>query len=464
MKKKLTNNLGFKIISVFLAIMLWLVVLNVSDPEKTTTIVSIPITILNEEAVTGQGKIYEVVAGKTASVKVTGPRTIIDSLEPSSFKATADLADLSMTNAVDVKVELVTASYRSKVDIDVQTTMRISVEELVDMEFTAEVSEKGRLPEGYVIFDKSMDDTVVKVTAPKSVMDTIAKVAATVDISNVDKDFSTAAMFQAFDNRGNIIDANEKNITFNISETIVHMTVYSVKQIPLVYEIKEEDYPDTVISSSVINRERVTIAGREEALSQIEQLVLDTSSLEMSPENSLYELVYDLQELLPEGIYVYGSDKSATITVETDAIITRTYTIPANEIAIKSLTEGFSASHETSGNIEYTLRGRKSYLDAFEPNDNPLFVSTKDLAEGEYDLEVQMDLEDGITLINPVYIKVKIMKKEDEPVTSSSSAGTSSSDTSVGVNTSPEERTTTRNDTSGETETTSGNTNKSGGE
>ena len=113
MKKKLTNNLGFKIISVILAIMLWLVVLNVSDPEKTTTIVNIPITILNESAITGQEKIYQVIAGKTATVKVTGPRTIIDSLEASSFKATADMADLSMTNAVEVKVELIKASYRS---------------------------------------------------------------------------------------------------------------------------------------------------------------------------------------------------------------------------------------------------------------------------------------------------------------------------------------------------------------
>ena len=166
MKKKLTNNLGFKIISVILAIMLWLVVLNVSDPEKTTTIVNIPITILNESAITGQEKIYQIIAGKTATVKVTGPRTIIDSLEASSFKATADMADLSMTNAVEVKVELIKASYRSKVSIDVQTTMRIAVEDLVHMEFTAEVAEQGKLPEGYVVFGKNMDKTIVNVTAP----------------------------------------------------------------------------------------------------------------------------------------------------------------------------------------------------------------------------------------------------------------------------------------------------------
>lgn len=462
MKKKLTNNLGFKIISVILAIMLWLVVLNVSDPEKTTTIVNIPITILNESAITGQEKIYQIIAGKTATVKVTGPRTIIDSLEASSFKATADMADLSMTNAVEVKVELIKASYRSKVSIDVQTTMRIAVEDLVHMEFTAEVAEQGKLPEGYVVFGKNMDKTIVNITAPKSVMDTIAKVAAVVDLTGRNEDFSTVAKFQAFDNRGNLIGLESKNVSFDIPETKVDMTIYAIKQIPLVYQIDKDRYPDTVITSDTINREMITIAGRSGDLSTINELVLDTSSLVFEADKSRYDLTYNLQELLPKGIYVYGNDKTAMITVETDAIITKTFTLPTNEIAIKSLSEGFSASHETSGSIEYTLKGKKSILDNFDPNNNQFFVSTKDLSEGEYNLEVQTDLEEGLMLANPVFVKVKITKKEDGSQTTTKAPETSSS-----VVTSQQTTTTTTQETSSkkeDEETTTNNTEQQGGE
>ena len=68
MRKKLTNNLGYKILSVIFAVMLWLTVLNISDPQKTATIENIPITITNDKAITGQDKVYKIASGKTATV------------------------------------------------------------------------------------------------------------------------------------------------------------------------------------------------------------------------------------------------------------------------------------------------------------------------------------------------------------------------------------------------------------
>ena len=68
-KKKLTNNIGLKIASVILAVLIWLVVLNVSDPDKTITISNIPITFINENAITGQDKVYEIASGKAATLK-----------------------------------------------------------------------------------------------------------------------------------------------------------------------------------------------------------------------------------------------------------------------------------------------------------------------------------------------------------------------------------------------------------
>lgn len=445
MKKKLTNNLGFKILSVVLAILLWLIVVNVSDPEKTTTITNIPITVLNEEAVTGQEKVYEIISGRTATVEVTGPRTIIDSLEASSFRATADLSKLSMTNAVEIDVELVTVSYRSKVDIDVQTTMKIQIENLVNKEFTAEVSDRGTVADGFVIYNRTMAEDLVEVTAPESVMDTIAKVGVSVNVSGAYEDFTVTEKFQAYDNRGNVIDAESNNISFSIQETEIKVTVYPVKQIAIIYEIDETDYPNTIFSSITISRDHIMIAGKSEGLAAINELVLDTSMLQVTQNNSSYELRYDINELLPDGVYVYGDDNSITIKVETDAIITRTFTVPVNDIGIKSLGEGYSAAHETTGTIAYVLRGRKSVLEQLSTEDNSLFVSTKDLAEGEYNLAVQMDLEDGIELVQPVYVRVKITEK-DKPTESTTPGNTSTGeDTSSENESSSEEEKTTDN-------------------
>lgn len=412
MKKKLTNNISLKILSVFLAIMLWLVVINVSDPDKTSTINNIPITIINEDAITGQEKVYEIVSGAKASVEVTGPRTIIDSLDKGSFRATADLSKLSMTGAVEVEVELVTPAYRSKVDIDVKTTMKVAVEDLLHKEFTVEVVDRGNPASGYVIFGRDITDKTVEIVAPQSVMATIDKVCVMVDVTGEKDDFSELAKFHAYDNRGNVIDAEKNNIEFSKQETKVDVTVYPIKQVPFVYEIDKSKYPDAIIIATNISRENIMLVGREENLSKVSELLLDTSALNITNEQNSYELNYTIKDLLPEGVYVYGEDKTVSIKVETDGIITKTFEIPVNDIAIKSLGDGLSAAHETTGMLSYTLKGRKSMLDVFVAEDNPLFVSTKNLGVGEYNLEVLMDLEEGIELVQSIYVKVKISEKD----------------------------------------------------
>lgn len=434
MRKRLTNNISLKILSVFLAIMLWLVVVNVSDPEKTSTINNIPITIVNEDAIIGQEKVYEVVSGAKASVQVTGPRTIIDSLDKGSFRATADLSKLSMTGAVEVEVELVTPSYRSKVDIDVKTTMKVAVEDLLHKEFTVEVVDRGSLTNGYVIFGRDIADKTVEVVAPQSVMATIAKVCVMVDVTGEKDDFTEVAKFHAYDNRGNVIDALKNNIEFSKEETKVDVTVYPIKQVSFVYDIDKSKYPDAIITGTTISRESIMLVGRAENLSKVNEILLDTSSLSITNDVNSYELSYNIKELLPEGVYVYGEDKTVSIKVDTDGIITKTFEIPVNDIAIKSLGDGLSAAHETTGMLRYTLKGRKSMLDVFVAEDNPLFVSTKNLGVGEYDLEVLMDLEEGIELVQPIYVKVKISEKDitTEPTSEQESTTPESTSTQPG--------------------------------
>ena len=74
MKKKLTNNLLLKIISVIAAILLWIIVINIDNPTDTFTINDIPIQVLNEQsAITDNGLTYEIVGSQTVSVEVTAP-------------------------------------------------------------------------------------------------------------------------------------------------------------------------------------------------------------------------------------------------------------------------------------------------------------------------------------------------------------------------------------------------------
>ena len=57
MKDKLLHNLGLKIISCIVAVILWLVVVNVSDPVVDTTYSDIPLTVTGSESLAAEGKV-----------------------------------------------------------------------------------------------------------------------------------------------------------------------------------------------------------------------------------------------------------------------------------------------------------------------------------------------------------------------------------------------------------------------
>lgn len=70
MKQVLTRNVGLKILSLFLAVLSWVVIMNIDDPYITKTIDDIPVNILNENAVEENNKMYEIDSGDTATIKV----------------------------------------------------------------------------------------------------------------------------------------------------------------------------------------------------------------------------------------------------------------------------------------------------------------------------------------------------------------------------------------------------------
>ena len=70
MKERVSHNFGLKVLSLALAALLWIVVINSQDPVETVTFEDVPVTIINEEALIAKDKIPEVVEGD--SVKVTG--------------------------------------------------------------------------------------------------------------------------------------------------------------------------------------------------------------------------------------------------------------------------------------------------------------------------------------------------------------------------------------------------------
>lgn len=97
MRERLTYNFGLKILSLALAVLVWLVVLSIEDPVYTREFSDISVTEINGDQITEAGKAYSYVGGNTVSVKVKGKTSIVNRLSKDDLLAVADLSTLSIT-------------------------------------------------------------------------------------------------------------------------------------------------------------------------------------------------------------------------------------------------------------------------------------------------------------------------------------------------------------------------------
>ena len=114
MKKGLMNNWGLKILSFLLAVMLWLIVVNIDDPVTTQTFNNIPVVVTNAEVLAATNQTYQIEDGtQNVSVTVRAKRSVLNKIKADNIKATADMKELTLQTQIPISVEITGVSYES---------------------------------------------------------------------------------------------------------------------------------------------------------------------------------------------------------------------------------------------------------------------------------------------------------------------------------------------------------------
>ena len=170
MKKVLTRNIALKIISFLIAVLCWVMIMNISDPYITSTIDDIEVQTINTETMEQHNKRYDVESGDIISIKVRGKRSIIDGLKNTDFIAVADFNEMSMVNAVPIHVSPKESSKYSADEIEIleQTQMmKLTLEELDTQTFRVNVRQTGEAKEGYYVTELNANPNIIEISGSK---------------------------------------------------------------------------------------------------------------------------------------------------------------------------------------------------------------------------------------------------------------------------------------------------------
>lgn len=447
MKEKLTNNLVLKIASVLFAIIVWLIVLNINDPNKTVSVSNIPVEIINDDAITGIGKAYKVKSGATCTIKISGPRSIVDKLYPEDFTAVADIKDLSLTNSVPIEVELKSNTYKSKIDISVETYLKLEIEDVIEKEYEVTVEYVGELAENYVVTGTKLENTMVTIKAPRSQMDKIKSVVTVIDVNGKNDDFEAETKIVLRDIYNKEINVNDSEMQLSQDTVKSSSIVLYKKNLSIVYELPNAIDFDTLISEHSVSIQDIAVIGRKPLLDGITKIELPIDLDEYRDVEEDIELKFSIDSLLAEGIYNYTSVEEIVVSIKINQQEDKTFTTRYKNILISNIPEDFEASLVTKGEFSFTIRGDKKLVEDVDIDDIIMKIEVGDLEEGNHNIYVIFTLPDGVEVLNDVFVEVSLAKKEENSSEGGADDPTQDDEPNSSENdtTNPEDETTSSN-------------------
>ena len=412
LKMSLTNNIGLKFLAVLIALVLWLAIVNVNDPEKTITVSNIPISVTNESAINSRDMVYNVKSEQYLNITVSGKRSIVSNLSAEDFRATASLKELSKVNSIPVDVTTKNASLGRKITIVKQSaqTILVDVENVEEKDFTDLVVEyTGKVADGYVAGLSSMSTDEVTVKAPTSIIDKIKKVAVRCSLDGANTNISKKCPVILYDKNDKEIKSDE--IELSDKKIRVNVNVLRAKQVPISTINKDElgkPADGYVVDDVILSSDSITVYGSEESLDSIESLDIQ-DDIDVSDAKGDVTQNIDVTGKLPKGLSVSG-ESTITVKVVIKKLITRTFEYDASEVSLNDLSSDLDVQLVTK-KVKVTLQGEEEVISQLTKDDMAISADLGKVKEGTTTVHVDVAVPDNTTLMNNVTIKIKAKAK-----------------------------------------------------
>ncbi len=405
MKEKLTKNIGLKILSIILAAFLWLVITNVDDPITRVPLDNVKVKILNEDAITSQGKVYEILEGATIDFTVAARRSIADNLTSGDFEVTANFAKLSDVNAVTIDIKCPRYGDEVTVTDGLYQVMKINLEKKVDKNFKVTVVTKGTPAEGYCVGEKTAS-TIITVTGPKSKIERINEIVAEVNVADASENFRSAEKLKALDKDGEEIDAS--NLSFSENYATIIISIYKTVKIDLLIVTKGVPANGYVVTNVDYEPKTIEVAGKYDVLATVKDLTIEE---DVSGARDNIEKEINLSEQLGEGLLLVGEDQMAAVNITVEKAEKKEITIWPTDIEVRGLDVTRSATFLSVGPIVLTVEGPAEELKDLDRGNLKPYINLKDYAGGTYTVPVKADIGTYSSLTGSPTVNVMIASK-----------------------------------------------------
>lgn len=334
----LTNNLGLKLLSVGMAIVLWLVVVYNDD----TITRSRTVTGLNA-VLTGQTTLsdsYLALVSRPAealediSVELEVPQSQYSRVNENNVRVRLDLSSVRTTGVQQVPLT-VTTTYGTVKSV-FPSSVEVEIEALDSRSVPVNATLSGKDEDsGYWYNIKTLNPSTITVSGASSIVQNVAMGRLTVDVSDMTETTTRAYSFQLFDYSGNEI--SQDLLTKTSSSVSATVEVYPTKDLNVLTSLddvlKGSIADGYEVENVVITPSTITVAAPEELLETLTSLAVEPVQAEdvkqsFTVRTSISKLS-DIRYYSAEQVYVTVNIRESEDTVSFSNIPITLLNIPA---------------------------------------------------------------------------------------------------------------------------------------
>ena len=348
------------VISILVAIAMWLYVDLERAPERTMTIRDIPVEFSGENT-TLADKNLMLLSGydTTIDLKIRGPKRELVKMNRDNVRVIASTYSIDSVGVhqLDWTVSFPDGVVRTNVSVEKASLSQITVTvgELYTKEVPVECQVVGEVAEGYFTGDVVLDPEVLTLRAQRDDLLNVSCARLTVDISGATRSVVQTVDVQLYDYDGNPVE--NSNIRTNTSLIQAKVPVLTTREVELAVEFS--GVPGAAMNSIKcdIMPKTVRLNGEADVLDSIDKLVLATlhvDDLELHQQNSYVVTP-------PDGTWLVNGNEVATADITLEGIEEKSLT--ATSIEFDKLPSGLYAI-APDGGLTVRLWGLSEEIEA----------------------------------------------------------------------------------------------------
>ncbi|MBQ0038229.1 MAG: hypothetical protein KBS74_06100 [Clostridiales bacterium] len=394
--EKINSKKAMRIVlSILIAIAIWLYVDIEKAPEVATWVRDIPVEFSNENTVLAD-KGLMLLSGydTTVDLKLKAPRKELFKLDDSSqIRIVADVSGINEVGVQSLTYQIYYPDNISRNSIHVEDasafSITVTVGELNTKTIPVKCEVTGDVAKGYFAGTLKLDPEELVLRGQRDDLLNISYAKVKMDVSGVESTEIQTMEYVLYDYNDVMVTNNHIRADVNLIQATLPVT--TMKEVPLKIQFKEATGSTLDQVKYNISPNTVKLSGERETLDKISEIVLDTIYLQDLQETQ--SLTYKIP--VPDGIVLADDTDEAMVTIVVSGVTEKTFTV--DRITCEKIPKGFDAELETTS-LDVTLRGLTKELNKVK----------------ERDVQIIADLS-GVTDegLNTVAVSVKIPGVKD---------------------------------------------------